>query len=139
MWQWIRNDYSPGYAQGDTLRAVCALLAQLPEHLRDRIDPVLEGLRMGVDPDGGYEDWFIRLCSDWYDAMRAAYAMSEHIQSSKERGATRLRLCRNAAKEALPELIEWFESVRAEVCDGGYTSAWVWGDGVRASLAAAAD
>lgn len=134
--QMIARGYGPGHVQGDTPRAVCGLLVQFPEHLRDRIDPVLEGLRMGVDPDGGYEDWFIRLCSDWYDAMRAAYAMSEHIQSPKERWETRLRLCRNAAKEAMPELIEWFESLRAEVCDGGHTSAWQWGDTSRDSVEA---
>ncbi len=138
----IRGDYGPAYAPGDSNRAVCDLLVQFPERLRDRIDPVLEGLGTGahpIDPTGEYEARFLEWCSGWYSAHRTAYAMTEDILSPKERWATRLRYCRNAAKEAMPELIEWFESLRAEVCDGGHTAAWRWGDALRDSLAAAAE
>ncbi|MEF8699335.1 MAG: hypothetical protein V5B33_08425 [Candidatus Accumulibacter sp. UW20] len=134
--QWIGRGHGPDHAPGDTLRGICNRLVGLPERLRARIDPVLEGLRTGdepIDPTGAYEDQFVMWCSDWHAGHRTAYAMSENLQPPKERWATRLRLCRNVAKDVMPELIEWFGSLRAEVCDGGHTAAWGWGDAVRDS------
>lgn len=120
------HPFSPEHVPGlDSCRHLADLVAQFPETLRDRLDAVLEALREEADPDGYYEQRFMDWSAEWKAAMRAAYAMTDDGNNRYER---RLRLCRQAAEELFPELLEWFDDLRERICDGGHTAAWSWGD-----------
>lgn len=112
----------------DSSRHVSDLLTTFPDGLRNRLDPVLEALHAEADPDGFYESRFMEWQRQWSDAMRAAYDMT------KGRPQERLRRCREAAEELFPDLLSWFDDLRDNVCDGGHTGAWGWGDERRGNM-----
>ena len=122
--------FCPRYVpNADSPRSLSDVIARFPEELRNRLDAVLEGLRIDADPDGYYEQAFMDWQRDWYSAMQTAYAMSDSAPKS-EKYETRLRLCRRAAEECFPDLEEWFNELRENVCDGGHSRRWGEGDSV---------
>lgn len=106
----------------DLPRHVSDLLTTFPDGLRNRLDPVLEALHAEVDQEGFYESRLMEWQRQWSDAMWAAYNMT------KGRPQERLRMCREAAEELFPDLLGWFDDLRDNVCGGGHTEAWGWGD-----------
>lgn len=131
-WATSSTPFCPVHDSGtDKPRHLADLVTQFPESLRDRLDTVLEGLRVEADPDGYFENRFMEWQADWHTAMRAVYAMTAKGPS---RYKDRLRLCRQAAEEMFPDLLDWFDELREHVCDGGHTAAWGWGDDRREML-----
>ena len=116
----------PGYIPStDSPAVICEMIRNHPEWLRDRLDAALEGLRIDIDPAGVYEAAMVSWTGAWYSTM------NEIFIATKGKPARRLAMCRQAAKEAYPVLLAWFEKLRHDVLDGGYDSNWVSGDRLR--------
>lgn len=115
----------------DKPRRLADLVVLFHEGQRDRMDPVLEGLREEADPDGYYENRYMELQAEWRDAMRAASVMAGDAPT---RHKDRLRLCRQAARECFPDQLEWFDDLRVNVCNGGASGWWAKGDELRAKI-----
>jgi hypothetical protein len=128
IWNFARQGYAPYHTPEDRPKDLAEIVMGYPEILRGRLDAVLEGVRQEIDLDGDYEREYLRWARDWYTAMTAIYA------ATPRQYAKRLRLMRQAAEENMPGLVDLLERIRFEVCDGGHTSAWIWGDGIRRGL-----
>lgn len=128
IWNFARQGYAPHYQPADNRRALAEIVLHFPQVMRDRLDAVLEGLRLEIDPDGNYEREYFRWVDDWYRTMTGIY------EATPRQYAKRLRLMRQAAEEAVPGLIELLERIRFEVCDGGHVHTWVQGDAIREGL-----
>jgi len=122
LWSFAAQGYGPDFTANDKLKSVCEIVMGLPESLRDRLDAVLEGLRIEIDPDGAFESEFVSWSRDWYKTMTLIFTATPG-QYKK-----RLTMMQQAAAEAFPAIVVWFERIRHEICDGGHTSAWAMGD-----------
>lgn len=131
LWQFAQNGYCILYnTKLERAQYVADLVVQFPEAIRSRTDAVFQGIRHEADPQGYYEQRFMDWEQDWYNSMRAAYAMTNSLPP-RTKYKERLRLCRQAAQENFPALVELLEELREHVCDGGHTAAWLWGDRIR--------
>ncbi len=125
LWNFAAQGYAPLHVSGDSRRRLCDVVMNFPRHLRGRLDAVFEGLRLEIDPAGTFESGYFRLESDWEQVMLAICADTPGLYQR------RLQLMRQAAADEYPQLVVWFERLRYEVCDGGYTTAWMQGDEVK--------
>lgn len=122
LWNFAAQGYAPAHWKGDNRKLLCNVIMDYPRHLRGRLDAVFEGLRLEVDLTRSIEREFYRLEADWEQTMLAICG------DTPGRYKERFQLMRQAAADAYPDLVEWFERLRYDVCDGGHTSAWLWGD-----------
>ncbi|MDA8128089.1 MAG: hypothetical protein M0Z73_05235 [Betaproteobacteria bacterium] len=115
----------------DSPKTLARLTARFLQNSRPRFDPVLEGLHEEIDPLGHYEARFMGIQADWNEEMQVAYALTS---TGASRYQNRLQLCRQAAKELLADLLEWFDDLRGDVCGGGSSGWWIRGDELREKI-----
>lgn len=112
--------------RGCPLKQVKKIVGTLPIRLRERLDVVFEIAAQEIDPTKQFEQAFAR----WEMAFNQAIIAVDLRFLFEQRGSkARLRAMQIEAYETVLDeyrqlLLQWFQTVKDHLCNGGFDSRW---------------